>query len=186
MSTSLTLTGALAAALLVASAGTAAAQSADDLSMGSIDASSVSGPGSAESGSTGTESGTSGAEGNYLGSAGEMLPGSVTGSLPGYASGPMGSAATAVCNVGSAAGLAGMGLPGSVDPVCKVLPAAGESGDLFMQGDYTGSVSALIGAVPFVGGSLERVVPTGSAADAVEGSVGAAPTDSLGGLVPGS
>lgn len=153
MSKSLAFTGAIATALLVASAGTASAQSLPA---------------------------------DYLGSAGEVLPGSVTGSLPGYASGPLGSAATAVCNVGSVAGSVGVGLPAEIDPVCKVIPAVAESGDLFMLGDYGGSVSALVGAVPFVGGSLARMVPTQSAADAVEGSVGQLPTDSVSGLVPGS
>ena len=69
MSKSIAFTGALVAALLVASAGTAAAQSTDGLSSGGLDSSSI--------------SGSSDVEGDYLGSAGELLPGSVTGSLPG-------------------------------------------------------------------------------------------------------
>lgn len=108
----------------------------------------------------------------YLGEVGEMLPGSVTGSLPGYATGPVGSAAHAVCNVGSVAGLAGVGTPGMLRPVCMVIPAAGESIDKFIQGEYEGSVGAVIGGIPYVGSLLEQVVPTESAAESVEGAAG--------------
>lgn len=130
----------------------------------------------------------------YLGEAGELLPGSVTGSLPGYATGPAGSVAHATCNVGSAAGLAGVGLPGMLRPVCMVLPAVGESIDLFVQGEYEGSVDAVIGGVPYVGSLLEQVVPTESAVDAVEGAAnqgsggttGQLSADSISSQLPGS
>ncbi|WP_347238291.1 hypothetical protein [Dietzia sp. B19] len=92
--------------------------------------------------------------------------GSVTGSLPGSTSGPVGSTATAVCNVGSVANLAGAGLPTSA--VCSVAPALGRSIDHLLAGDTNGSVSALVGGVPGVGSALERVVPTDSAADLVD------------------
>lgn len=159
MSKSIATVSAVAAALLALSGATASAQS----SSGEIDAASLGDPASV--------SGSADAPAGYLGSAGDLLPGSVTGSLPGYATGPLGSAATAACNAGSVAGLAGMGVPGSVDPVCMVLPAIAESGDHLMNGDYEGSVSAALGGVPYVGGSLARMVPTQSAADAVGGSV---------------
>lgn len=107
---------------------------------------------------------------DYLGEAGELLPGSVTGSLPGYATGPVGSAAHAACNVGSVAGLAGVGVPGLLSPVCMVAPAAGEAIDQFMQSDYQGSVDSIIGGVPYVGSLLEQVVPTESAVESVEGA----------------
>lgn len=131
---------------------------------------------------------------DYLGEAGEMLPGSVTGSLPGYATGPVGSAAHAACNVGSVAGLVGVGVPGVVRPVCMVAPALGESIDQFMQGDYQGSVDSVIGGVPYVGSLLEQVVPTESAVEAVEGAAtqgsggatGQLSADSISSPLPGS
>lgn len=89
--------------------------------------------------------------------------GSVTGSLPGSASGPVGSVATAACNAGSVANLADAGLPTGV--VCVIAPALGASIDHLLAGDTNGSVAALVGGVPGVGSVLERVVPTGSAAD---------------------
>ena len=101
-----------------------------------------------------------------------MLPGSVTGSLPGYASGPVGSAAYAVCNLGTAAGWVGLTLPELVRPVCMVAPAIGRSVYQFVEADYTGSVKSLIGGVPYVGSILVHVVPTESAVEVVEGSAG--------------
>ena len=106
---------------------------------------------------------------DYLGEVGEVLPGSVTGSLPGYATGPVGSTAHAACNAGSVAGLAGVGVPGLLRPVCMVAPALGEAIDQSMVGDYQGSVDSLIGGVPYVGSLLQQVVPTESAVEAVEG-----------------
>ncbi|HJC29299.1 MAG TPA: hypothetical protein H9759_07875 [Candidatus Dietzia intestinipullorum] len=165
---SIAYVGALAGALLVLSSGAAAAQG---VSSAGLDPASLT---------------AGGEDGGSLGSAGEVLPSSVTGSLPGYASGPLGSAATAVCNVGSVAGSVGVGLPAAVSPVCRVLPALGHSGDLFTQGDYHGSVAELLGGVPYVGSALERVVPTDSAATAVGGSMDRLPVDSLTGSLPGS
>jgi len=121
---------------------------------------------------------------SYLGSAGDILPGSVTGSLPGYATGPLGSAAHTVCNVGSVAGSAGAALPGELDAACQLAPALGNSGDMFLLGDYHGSVSELVGGVPYVGSALKRVVPTGSAADSVEGAVSQLPVGSDIGELP--
>lgn len=95
--------------------------------------------------------GTASAQGlpdSYLGSAGDILPGSVTGSLPGYATGPLGSAAHTACNLGSVAGSAGAALPGELDAACQLAPALGNSGDMFLLGDYHGSVSELVGGVP--------------------------------------
>ncbi|MDX2357327.1 hypothetical protein [Dietzia sp. PP-33] len=163
MSKSLAFVGALAASLILASAGTAAAQSGDLLDSGSV-------------------SGSSDVEGDYLGSAGELLPGSVTGSLPGYASGPLGSVATLACNVGTvagaAAGLTGVPLPIPVGVVCMVVNPVAESGDSLLNGDVDGSVSAIVGGVPLVGDSLEGQVDTASATEAVGGSLG----DELGSL----
>src|SRR5699024_6575269 len=127
-----------------------------------------------------------GEDGGSLGSAGELLPSSVTGSLPGYASGPLGSAATAVCNVGSVAGSVGVGLPAAVSPVCRVLPALGHSGDRSPLGDYHGSVAELLGGGADVGSALVRVVPTDSAASAAGGSMARLPVASLTGSLPGS
>lgn len=103
--------------------------------------------------------------------------GSVTGSLPGSTSGPVGSAATAACNAGSVANLAGAGLPTSV--VCVIAPALGESIDHLLAGDTNGSVSALVGGVPGVGSVLERVVPTGSAADLADQALSGIDSTSL-------
>ncbi|AWH91902.1 hypothetical protein [Dietzia lutea] len=177
MSKSIAYVGALAAALLVASAGTAAAQSSDPADTGSI-------PGSAaadgENG-TGAESGAGAEDGGtgQLGELGELLPGSVTGSLPGYASGPLGSAATFACNAGSAAGLAanaiGAPLQVPVGVICAVLNPAARSADALLAGDVDGSVSAVLGGVPLVGGSLADQLETSSATESVEGSVGEQP-----------
>ncbi|KAA0917303.1 hypothetical protein [Dietzia sp. ANT_WB102] len=157
MSKFLTYAGSLATALLVVSAGSAAAQ-------GSGAAGSNSVPGSMES------------KGGFLGQVGELAPASVTGSLPGYATGPLGSAATLICNVGSAAGAAAtvMGAPMQVPVgiICMALNPAAESADALLQGDVEGSVSAVLAGVPLVGASLEGQVDTGSATESVEGSVG--------------
>ena len=157
MSKILACVGAMAAALLVIPAGTAAAQSSEAVSSNSL-------PGSSET------------EGDSLGDVGELLPGSVTGSLPGYASGPLGSTATLVCNLGSAAGAAanvlGMPLQVPVGVICMVLNPVAESADSLLDGDVEGSVSAVISGVPLVGGSLEDQIDTGSATESVEGSVG--------------
>ncbi len=174
MSKSIAYTGALVAALLVASAGAAAAQGADapvtaGASPGGLNSSSI--------------SGSSDVEGDYLGSAGEQLPGSVTGSLPGYASGPLGSAATLACNVGTvagaAAGLTGVPLPIPVGIVCMVLNPVAESADSLLKGDVEGSVGAMVGGVPLVGDSLEGQLDTASATEVVEGSLGAEKLGSL-------
>ncbi|AVZ39199.1 MULTISPECIES: hypothetical protein [unclassified Dietzia] len=166
MTRSIACAGALAAALLVFSTGAAAAQSADGLSSGALDSSSL-------TGSAGTE--TDADTGGGLGSAGDLLPASVTGSLPGYTSGPVGSVASAVCGVGTVAGaaanLAGIPLP-PIGVVCMVVKPVAESVDFLMRGDVPGSVDAVIGGVPVVGGSLAGAVDTGSATDAVEGSLG--------------
>ncbi len=164
MSRSVTAVGMLAAGLLVLAAAPAHAQSLPEAPEG------------------------------YLGEAGELLPGSVTGSLPGYATGPIGSAAHTVCNVGSVAGLAGMGVPGMLAPVCMVAPAVGESIDQFIAGQYEGSVKSIIGGIPYVGSLLVQVVPTESAAEAVEGVAtpgsggpsGQLPVDSISSQLPGS
>lgn len=159
MSKSIAYAGALAAALLVASTGTAAAQSGD-LSADSLNPASLTG--SAE-------------EGPDLGEAGELLPASVTGSLPGYATGPLGSATTLACNVGSAAGLAanvvGAPLQVPVGIICMVAKPVAESTDAFMQGDAAGSVDTSVSGVPLIGQSLEGNVDTGSAVETVEGSI---------------
>lgn len=155
--------GAVAAALVVMSTGAAAAQSS-----GATNSSSL--PGSSET------------EGDYLGEAGELLPGSVTGSLPGYASGPLGSTATLACNIGSAVGAAAnlMGAPLQVPVgvVCMVLNPVAASADSLLKGDVAGSVGAVVSGVPLVGNSLEDQLDTGSATESVEGSVG----DRLGSL----
>lgn len=169
MSKSIAYTGALAAALLLASAGTAGAQGADDVPSGSLDSSSI--------------SGSSDVEGDYLGSAGELLPGSVTGSLPGYASGPLGSAATVACNVGmvvgAAAGLTGMPLPVPVGVVCMVVNPVAESADSLLEGDVQGSVEAVVSGVPLVGDSLEGQIDTASATESAEGFLGEGQLGSL-------
>ena len=131
---------------------------------------------------------------DYLGEAGELLPGSVTGSLPGYATGPVGSATHAACNAGSVAGLAGAGVPGMVRHVCMVAPAVGEAIDQFVLGDHQGSVDSIIGGVPYVGSLLRQLVPTESAVEAVEGvatpgsgeGVGRLSAESVSSQLPGS
>ncbi|MCY1656690.1 hypothetical protein OVA21_05640 [Dietzia sp. SL131] len=157
MTKTITCAGAMAAALLVISTGAATAQTAGAVGSDSL-------PGSSET------------EGGYLGEAGELLPGSVTGSLPGYASGPLGSTATLVCNLGSAAGAAAnlMGVPLQVPVgvICMVLNPVAESADALLEGDVQGSVGAVVSGVPLVGASLEDQIDTGSATESVEGSVG--------------
>jgi len=155
--------GALAAAFLVASAGTAAAQSGELLE--------------AVSGSdSGSPAGSSEVEGDYLGSVGESAPASVTGSLPGYATGPFGSVATLACNVGSAAGLAanvtGVPLPIPVGGICSVVNPLAESVDALLDGDTQGSVDAVIGGIPLVGSFITKLMDTSSVTERVEGSVG--------------
>lgn len=161
MPKSLAYAGALAAALLVASAGTAAAQSDALLGAGS---------------DSGSLTGSSGVEGDYLGSVGEMAPASVTGSLPGYATGPLGSVATLACNVGSAAGLAanvtGVPLPLPIGGICSFVNPLAKSGDALLGGDVQGSVDAVIGGVPIVGTFITKLVDTSSVTERVEGSVG--------------
>lgn len=177
MSKSIAAAGALAVGLLVISAGTATAQGLPGTESAQIDPASL---------DPAALLGAADVPDDYLGSVGEILPGSVTGSLPGYATGPMGSVANAFCNAGSVAGSAGIALPEAVDPVCTVVPALAQSGDYFGLGDYDGSVRALVGGVPYVGSALSRVVPTHSAAEAVDGAVSQVPTDSaeLGGAMP--
>lgn len=170
MSKSTVCVGALAAALLVASAGAAAAQSSLPANTGSI-------PGStAAEGENGVGDGTEDGGAGRLGELGELLPGSVTGSLPGYASGPLGSSATFACNVGSAAGLAanaiGAPLQVPVGVICAVLNPAARSTDALLAGDVDGSVSAVLSGVPLVGTSLADQLDTSSATESVEGSVG--------------
>ena len=177
MSKSISAVGALAVGLLVISAGTATAQGLPGTDSAQIDPATL---------DPAVLVGSTDVPGDYLGSVGDVLPGSVTGSLPGYATGPIGSVANAVCNAGSVAGSAGVALPEAVDPVCSIAPALAQSGDYFGLGDYDGSVSALVGGVPYVGSVLSRVVPTHSAAEAVDGAVAQVPTDSaaLGGVTP--
>ena len=157
MTKTITCAGAVAAVLLVFSTGAAAAQTSEATGSDSL-------PGASET------------EGGYLGEAGELLPGSVTGSLPGYASGPLGSTATLVCNLGSAAGAAAnlMGVPLQVPVgvICMVLNPVAESADALLEGDVQGSVGAVVSGVPLVGASLEDQMDTGSATESVEGSVG--------------
>lgn len=157
MTKTITCAGAVAAALLVISTGAATAQTPEAVGSDIL-------PSSSET------------EGGYLGEAGELLPGSVTGSLPGYASGPLGSTATLVCNLGSAAGAAAnlMGVPLQVPVgvICMVLNPVAESADALLEGDVQGSVGAVVSGVPLVGASLEDQIDTGSATESVEGSVG--------------
>ena len=101
MSRTIALTGAIAASVLVFSAGAAAAQSSD--LPGSSEGFGSSALGSADQGSAGPEGADPGAGDADLSSeidVSEMF-GSVTGSLPGHATGPFGSTATFVCNAGS-------------------------------------------------------------------------------------
>lgn len=169
MTKSIAYAGALAAALLVISTGTAAAQSAGGPSSGDLDSSSLTGLSE-----SGTEAGAE--EEGPLGSAGELMPASVTGSLPGYTSGPIGSVANATCAAGTvasaAANLAGFPIPLPVGIVCMVVKPVAESADSLVNGDVEGSVGAVLGGVPLVGGSLEGNVDTASATESVEGSVG--------------
>lgn len=185
MSKTIAYVGALAAALLVTSAGTAAAQSDELLGAGSgpgsvSDSLSASTPDDAE------EIEDDATEGDELGSVGELAPASVTGSLPGYATGPLGSTATLVCNVGSVAGLAanvtGVPLPLPISGICSVINPLAASGDALMGGDVQGSVDAVIGGVPIIGGSVSKNVDTSSVADRVEDLVG----DRLGSLAGSS
>lgn len=179
--------GALAAALLVASAGAAVAQSGEIFESGSGSGSgsdsgalSASAPADVDD-PTGNEGDADGP-----GSVGELAPASVTGSLPGYATGPLGSTAMLVCNVGSAAGLAanatGVPLPIPISGICSVLNPLAASGDALMGGDFQGSVDAVIGGVPVVGGSVTKNVDTSSVAEQVEDLVG----DRLGSLAESS
>lgn len=169
MTKSIAYVGALAAALLAISTGPAAAQSADGLSSDSLSpSSSLSGSGEGGDGS--------------LGSLGENMPGSVTGSLPGFATGPIGSAGNLACNVGSAANLAGnlagMPLPLPIGPICMGVVPIAESADSLVEGDVQGSVDTVIGGVPVVGNSVGDNVDTGSVTESVEDVVG----DQLGSL----
>lgn len=171
MSKILAYAGALASALLVVSAGAAAAQSAELSEAGS------------DSGSgSGSNSASSQTEGGYLGELGEMAPASVTGSLPGYTTGPLGSTATLACNVGSVAGLAanltGAPLPIPIGNICMIAKPLLESGDFLTAGDVQGSVDSVLAGIPFVGGSLVGKVDTSSVTEQVEELVG----DRLGSL----
>ena len=176
MTKSIAYVGALAAALLVASAGTAAAQSSDPADTGSIPGSAAADGENGTGAERGSGAGAEDGETGQLGELGELLPGSVTGSLPGYASGPLGSAATFACNVGSAAGLAanaiGAPLQVPVGVICAVLTPAARSADALLAGDVDGSVSAVLSGVPLVGGSLADQLDTSSATESVKGSVG--------------
>lgn len=183
MSKTTTYAGALAAALLFASAGTAAAQSGEIVE-------SVSGSGS-DSGALSASAQTadddqSEGDDNGRGSVGELAPASVTGSLPGFTTGPLGSTATLVCNVGSAAGLAatatGMPLPIPISGICAVVNPLAASGDALLGGDVQGSVDAVIGGIPVVGGSVTKNMDTSSVAEQVEGLMG----DRLGSVAEGS
>ncbi len=177
MSKILAYAGALASALLVASAGAAAAQSAELFEAGS-DSGSGSGSGS--------NSASSQTDADYLGELGEMAPASVTGSLPGYATGPLGSTATLACNVGSVAGLAanltGVPLPIPIGNICMIAKPLLHSGDFLMTGDVQGSVDSVLAGIPLVGGSLSEKLDTSSVTEQVEELVG----DRLGSLAENS
>lgn len=183
MSKTIAYAGALATALLVASAGAAAAQEeSGGLSSEGLSSSSISGSASSETDTdTDTETGTEGEEGP-LGSLGELAPTSVTGSLPGYTTGPIGSTAAVACNIGTVAGWAaqatGVPLPVPVGLICNILNPVARSADSLVAGDVEGSVGAILAGVPLVGNSLADKVDTGSATESVEGSVG----DRLGSL----
>ncbi|HJC60519.1 MAG TPA: hypothetical protein H9755_09360 [Candidatus Dietzia intestinigallinarum] len=183
MSKTTAYAGALAAALLVATAGAAAAQSGE-IAESSSGSGSDSGALSASAETGDGDQNGSDAEGP--GSVGELAPASVTGSLPGYATGPLGSTATLACNVGSAAGLAatatGMPLPIPIGGICAVVNPLAASGDALLGGDVRGSVDAVIGGIPVVGGSVTKNVDTSSVAEQVEDLVG----DRLGSLAESS
>ena len=176
MSKTLAYAGVLASALLLSSAGAAAAQS--------LGGASPDGPGSASPTAPADPAPVDQAEGP-LGSVGELAPASVTGSLPGYTSGPVGSVANSVCGVGtvagSAANLVGIPLPVPVGIVCTIVKPVAESVDHLLRGDAEGSVGAVIGGVPIVGASLGEVVDTGSATESVEGVLGQGQLGSLAG-----
>lgn len=177
MSKTIAYAGALATALLVASAGAAAAQEeSGGLSSEGLSSSSISGSASSETDTdTDTETGTEGEEGP-LGSLGELAPTSVTGSLPGYTTGPIGSTAAVGCNIGTVAGWAaqatGIPLPVPVGLICNILNPVARSADSLVAGDVEGSVGAILAGVPLVGNSLADKVDTGSATESVEGIVG--------------
>lgn len=172
MTKTIAYAGALATALLVASAGAAVAQEAGGLSSDGLDTSSLSGMVGGGGGDTEGED----AEAGPLGSLGELAPASVTGSLPGYTTGPIGSTAAVGCNIGTVAGWAaqatGIPLPVPVGIVCGVLNPVARSADSLVAGDIEGSVGAIVGGVPVVGNSLADQVDTGSATESVEGVVG--------------
>lgn len=166
--------GALAAALLVASAGNAVAQDGDSPSPDGSSTSSLSGVlGSGDD--TGGDDVDAEEEGP-LGSVGELAPASVTGSLPGYTTGPIGSTAATGCSIGTVAGWAaqamGIPVPVPVSLVCGVVNPVARSADSLVAGDIEGSVGEIIGGVPVVGNSLADRVDTGSATESVEGVVG--------------
>ena len=98
MTKTIAYAGAVAAALLVASAGAAVAEESGGLSSGGLGSASLSGQ--ADGNAEGEDSGEGEAEGP-LGSLGELAPASVTGSLPGYTTGPIGSTAAVGCNIGT-------------------------------------------------------------------------------------
>lgn len=172
MTKTIAYAGALATALLVASAGAAVAQEAGGLSSDGLDTSSLSGSAGDGDGDGDTE----GEEEGALGSLGELAPASVTGSLPGYTTGPIGSTAAVGCNIGTVAGWAaqatGIPVPIPVGIVCGILNPVARSADSLVAGDIEGSVGAIVGGVPVVGNSLADQVDTGSATESVEGVVG--------------
>lgn len=174
MTKTIAYAGALATALFVASAGPAVAQSGEGLSSEGLGGSSLS------SGAEGDETGTE--EEGPLGSVGELAPASVTGSLPGYTTGPIGSTAAVGCNIGTVAGWAAQAmaipLPVPVGIVCSIVNPVARSLDSLVAGDVEGSVGEVIGGVPVVGNSLADQVDTASATESVEGVVG----DRLGSL----
>ena len=174
MTKTIAYAGALATALLVASAGAAVAEEAGGLSSDGLGTASLS-AGQADENDEGEGSGEGEAEGP-LGSLGEFAPASVTGSLPGYTTGPIGSTAAVGCNIGTVAGWAaqatGIPLPVPVGIVCGVLNPVARSADSLVAGDIEGSVGEIIGGVPIVGNSLADKVDTGSATESVENVVG--------------
>ena len=173
MTKTIAYAGALATALLVASAGAALAEESGGLSSGGLGSASPSGQ--ADGNVEGKDAGEGEAEGP-LGSLGELAPASVTGSLPGYTTGPIGSTAAVGCNIGTVAGWAaqatGIPLPIPVGIVCGVLNPIARSADSLVAGDIEGSVGEIVGGVPLVGNSLADKVDTGSATESVENIVG--------------